>query len=407
MTEKELREKINQIVSDEQRAVANILLDNTIPQMQKYYQSQIDGLKKQLLDERVANRNRFEIAITVCEREKVSLLEDCLFPMDMEDISEKAVLEENTLKLPVWIAEDDVNMKWYLVYGIKGYLHTNGGDVAVNFRVQKDSAYLDILNRCKQSFALNGLNWRTVNTAYLHKFYILETELTGVEADTEIYGYTFECEALTGKIRDNMVPLWNIRHITMQANDFPIMQEDKICYRYDFVLQDNKELVVDMADDIRGYCARYANTLSFITDNNDNRQFSFWEITHDDFKSMNNEYMILTNGLSHHMWSTMRNSEIVHSAWEVARSVLGLSISENIEYLGGQVLTDYDKADDFVVAEEPFQALSISDTRDYLELRIRNKDIPKYLYRNVVQYIVDSVQCEFREYKVICRMDEM
>ena len=407
MTEKELREKINQIVSDEQRVVANILLDNTIPQMHKYYQNQIDALRKQLLDERIENLSRFEIAITVCEREKISRLEDYLFLMDMEDVSDKAVVEANILKLPVWIAEDDISMKQYLLYGIEGHIHTSGGDVAVRFRVQKNTAYLDIMNRCRQSFALNGLNWRNVNEAYLHKFYILEADLLLADADTEIYGYTFECEALEGKIHDNIVPLWNIRHITMQANDFPIMQEDKICYRYDFTLQENTELVVDMADDIRGYCARYAKTLSFITDNNDNRQFTFWEIKHIDFKSVNSEYMILTNGLSHHMWSTMRNSEIVHSAWEVARSVIGLSISGNIEYQGGQVLADYDKADDFVVAEEPFQALSISDTRDYLELRIRNKDIPKYLYRNVIQYIVDTIQREFREYKVICRMDEM
>lgn len=407
MTEKELREKINQIVSDEQRAVANILLDNTIPQMHKYYQDKIDELKKQLLDEKVENLNQFEIAITVSERERVSLLEEYLYLMDIEDVERKTRVEENLLKIPVWIAEDDVTVKQYLMSGIKGYVHTKDGEFPVNFRLRKDTNYLEILQHCKQAFARNGLTWRTVNSAYLHKFYILEADLLSEVAASETLGYTFECEELEGKIHDNIVPMWNVRHITMQANDFPIMQADKICYRYDFLLQENTELVLDMTDDVRGYCARYANTLSFITDDNENRQFSFWEIKAHDFKSVSCEYMILTNGVSRYMWSTMQHSQIVHSAWEVARSVMGLSISEWIEYQGGQVLTDYDREDNYVVAEEPFQALRLSDHRDYLELKIINKSIPRYIYRNVIQYIVDSLQCEFREYKVICRVDEM
>lgn len=407
MTEKELREKINQIVSDEQRAVANTLMDNTIPQMQKYYQNKIDELKKQLLDERVENLNRFEIAITVCERKKISLLEEYLFLMDREDITGRTAWEENTLKIPVWIAEDDADMKQYLLKGIKGSVHTEDGEFVVNFRVQKDTTYFDIMNRCRMAFARNGMNWRTVNTAYLHKFYILEADLSIANIETEILGYTFDCEALENKIRDDIVPLWNIRHITIQANDFPIMQADRICYRYDFAMQGDTELIIDMTDDFRGYCTRYANTLSFITDNNDNRQFAFWEIKVFDFKAVYSEYMILTNGLSNYMWSTMRHAQIVHSAWEVARSVIGLSITEHIEYHGGQVLTDYDKEDDFVVAEAPFNALRLSNTRDYLELKIRNKDIPPYIFRNVIQYIVDSIQCEFREYIVICRIDEL
>ncbi len=407
MTEEELREKINQILSEEQRAVANILLDNTIPQMQRYYENKIAELRKQLLDEKIENLNRFEIAITVCEREKVSLLEEYFWGMDMADGSNKTTIEAGVLKIPVWIAEDDRCMNQYMSNGIRGYIHTNTGDFAIEFNVIKNTSYLDVLEKCKKSFALNGLSCKNVNDAYLHKYYYLEANISALDSEIEIQGYTLECDELVDKIHDNMVPLWNVRYLTMQANDFPAMQEDKIWYRYDFVLTDNVEMIIDVPEYTKGYCTRYADTLSFFTDNNDNRQFSFWEIRPKDFKAIRSDYLILTNGVSDNMWSTLDHSENVHSAWEVTRRIKALAISDSINYQGCQVQDSYAEELDYVLAKEPNNVLSISDKRNYLELKIENIKIPRYIYRNVIQYIVDSIQLVFREYIVICRIDEI
>lgn len=407
MTEEELREKINQILSEEQRAVANILLDNTIPQMQMYYQNRIDELRKQLLDEKLENLKRFEIAITVCEREKVSLLEEYLFVMDITDINNRATIEDGILKIPVWIAEDDKCMNQYMSDGISGYIHTNAGDIAVEFKVIKNTTYLDVLERCKKSFALNGLSCKNANDAYLHKYYYLETNISALDTEIEIQGYIFACEELADKIHDNMIPLWNVRYLTMQANDFPAMQEDKIWYRYDFALIDNVEMIIDVPEYTKGYCTRYADTLSFFTDNNDNRQFSFWEIRPNNFKSIRSDYLILTNGVSDNMWSTLGHSETVHSAWEVTRRIKAMAISDCVNYQGCQVQDSYDEELDYVLAKEPNNVLSISNKRNYLELKIKNNKIPQYIYRNVIQYIVDSIQLVFREYIVICRIDKI
>lgn len=405
MTEDELREKINQILSEEQRVVANILLDNTIPQMQLYYQNKIDELRKQLLNEKIENLNRYEIAITVCEREKVSLLEEYFYVMDMADVKNGAAIELGNLKIPVWIAEDDKCMNQYMANGIRGYIHTNVGDIAVEFKVIRNTSYLDVLERCKKSFALNGLSCKNVNDAYLHKYYYLEANISDLDTEMEIQGYTLECEELVDKIHDNMIPLWNVRYLTMQANDFPVMQEDKIWYRYDFVLTDNVEMIIDMPEYTKGYCIRYADTLSFFTDNNDNRQFSFWEIRSNDYKTIRSDYLILTNGVSDNMWSTLGHSEIVHSVWEVNRKIKALVISDSISYQGCQVQDSYAEGLDYVFAKEPNSVLSMSNKRNYLELMIENIKIPNYIYRNVIQYIVDSTQLAFREYIVICRID--
>ena len=84
-----------------------------------------------------------------------------------------------------------------------------------------------------------------------------------------------------------------------------------------------------------------------------------------------------------------------------------MAISDCVNYQGCQVQDSYDEESDYVLAKEPNNVLSISNKRNYLELKIKNNKLPQYIYRNVIQYIVDSIQLVFREYIVICRIDKI
>lgn len=410
MTREELKQKINTILSDSDsndRKVANILIEHTLPQMQNYYENKIEELKQQLLDEKIQAINKYEIAITICEREKISLFDDVLFPVDADDIPDREYfITEDSIYFPVFLASDEQKTAQYEAEGIRGMVHTQDGDYATEFKLVRNNTYLDILQQCREAFAGNGVFWKEVNDAYLHKFFYLETEMNIIQDDTKIVGYSVDDQELNQKLDKKIMPLWNVRHITLVANDFPVMQENSINYRYDFQIPDNIEMLIDNKECKDGYLVRYKDRVSFFTDDNSKQSLLVWQICAADFQKINSDYIIFTNGVKREMWSSMEHSKIVHSAFELERCINTLSISEKITYEGYKVLQDYDSASDCVVAGEQSNALPVQSRRSYLELIIHNAGLPQYLYRDTIQYIVNTVQSEFREYTVICNIGE-
>lgn len=412
MTREELKQKINTILSDSDsndRKVANILIEHTLPQMQNYYEKKIEELKRQLLDEKIQDINKYEIAITICEREKVSLLDDVLFPVYADDITDmEYFITKDSICFPVFLASDEQKTAQYEAEGIRGMVHTQVGDYAAEFKLVRNSTYLDILQQCREAFAGNGVFWNEVNDAYLHKFFYLETDMNIIQGDAQIAGYSVENQELNQKLYKKIIPLWNVRHITIAANDFPVMQENSIKYCYDFQIPDNIEMLIDNENKEceDGCLVKYKDRVSFFSNDNSRQSFSVWQIYAADFPKINSEYIILTNGVKREMWSSMEHSKIVHSAFELERCINTLSISEKITYEGYKVLQDHDSVSDCVVARKQSNALPVQGRRSYLELILHNAGLPQYLYRDTIQYIVNTVQSEFREYIVICNIGE-
>lgn len=406
MTREEMKQKIDSFVSDSDRKVANILLEHTLPQMQSYCERKIEELKQQLLDEKMQEINKYEIAITVCEREKIDLYEDMLFAMNVSDVTGREYfMEEDSLCIPVWIAADDKEILQYKADRIRGTIHTTSGEFAVEFKLVKNTTYLDVLQQCREAFAGNGLCWKEVNEAYLQKFFYLETSIRNIQTDTEIIGYSVKNQELNQRLHRNMIPLWNVRYITLPANDFPVIQEDRIHYRYDFLIPEKIEMLLDKAECRDGYGVRYQDRYSLYTGDNSKKQFIVWQIYANDFSKLHSEYAILTNGVKREMWSSQGQSRIVHSDFELSRCINTLAVSEKIVYKGYQVLQNYDKTFDYVVAREQSNELPMQKERSCLELIIHNAGLPQYLYRDTIQYVVNTIQSEFREYTVICKME--
>ena len=149
MTEGELKQRIDAMLSERDRNVARILLEHTLPGMQKYYEEKVEELRQQLFEEKTEKLNHYEIAITICERKDVRRFEDVLFVMDSSDEQQKEYVEkEDAIYFPVWIAADEMEIRQYVKDGIKGILHTEKEEWEVHFSVIKNDTYCNILQQC-------------------------------------------------------------------------------------------------------------------------------------------------------------------------------------------------------------------------------------------------------------------
>ena len=77
MTEGELKQRIDAMLSERDRNVARILLEHTLPGMQKYYEEKVEELRQQLFEEKTEKLNHYEIAITISE---TTAMADALIP---------------------------------------------------------------------------------------------------------------------------------------------------------------------------------------------------------------------------------------------------------------------------------------------------------------------------------------
>ena len=165
--------------------------------------------------------------------------------------------------------------------------------------------------------------FKEVNEAYLHKFYYLKVSLDSACEDVEFIGYSVDNKALEEKICRNRIPLWNIRNMTLSANDFPVMQEDHVYYRYDFRLPEKVEMLFDKTDCETGYGIRYQDRYSFFSRDNKKRQFHVWQIHANDFSKTDSQYDVLTNGVKKALWSNQEYCRMVHSDFELTRFLTG------------------------------------------------------------------------------------
>lgn len=408
MTLDDLREIADRLENDDERRIVKVLLEKTFPEMHRFYQEKIDEIITNIKQECISDINQHEIAITICNVKERELISDKLFLMKMSDANGKSGIRQSEgVLFPVFIMADDKEIQEECIRTFHGTITKNEKEFGTTFHLQKDDSYKEIAGALKKAFVRSGFRWTPLNAAYLEKFYFFVADLPEELKENEgEEPYSYKLSDFRLPIAEQIVPVWNVERVTVQSNDFPMIQENKIRYRYDFQVKKGEELIPDFTREQHGEYTRYEEHLTYYAENNDQKRFSFWKVIRADWEKIEGENSILTNGKKRALIGTVSTQQIVHSPFELARTVQALTASQRIQYINYRVRAfDYydhcEEAYDLVRASQEDGLIEQVSRKDYLELEFVNGGEPQYLYRNVIQYIVDMVQMEFREYQVI------
>lgn len=403
--ENHLLDKINSMSSDSDRAIAKLLLADTLPKMQEYINLQVRSIRQQLLQEQIGPQNRYEIAVTVCERGKRSVLPQGLFPMvsgDDADIVYK--YDETNIYFPVMICETDMVIAQYIKNGFTGGIVTEQGSIPVTFQIVKNEEYLSVVEELRKSFARNGIPWKNLHKAYLNKFYYLTLKIKDFPADIAVEKYYIDDEEIAGNVLANIIPMWNVQLISLQSNDFPVMQEDKIRYRYDFILKQDSEMISAETDET-GYSIRYPDKLSYFAMDNEKTEIHFWKLHRAVWEQVEYEYPIFNNGFVWNMSSSLERTGVIHSPFELERRIYAMPVSKGFVYEGCRILQTLQEGKHYLLAEDESNGWGGVPNRSFLEMDFRNKGIPEYLYLDSIQFVIDSLQQELREFQIVYNID--
>lgn len=406
MTLDELRVLTDRLQNDEEKRLIKLLMEKTFPEMVSYFEGKVEELKQELLAEKRFEINEQEIVIGICEKNQIGVMPEGLYPMRWKDLEQGVTIsEEGTLLFPVFVKADEKDIAANCGKQFKGIVFSAGKQYEVAVGLKKDNSYHEIVKALRESFSLSGYSWRPLNDAFLEKFCYFVVQMPNNEDIPLDDDITLEVTDFKLDVYEKTIPVWNIAHVTMQATDFPVIQVDKLKYRYEFHAEEWEELIPDHRTEMLGEFVRRGESFIGTLDGNDRKEFPFWKLYKYDWDEYVGE-RLLSNGLRRSTVVLNSAGNRVHSPFELDRIVWQLSVSRLLNFRGYKVRpSDYyahcSEAFDLVEPRKNDYLIEQDENRACLEISFENLGVPQYLFRNVIRFVAEVVQMEFREYQVV------
>lgn len=130
------------------------------------------------------------------------------------------------------------------------------GDQAfsIGVKLRPTRRYRQCVEQLYRLFLSNGIPWATLNHPYLAKFFdvvCVRMDDGGKELPDGSGELQVDYRERTPIIKQDIVPVWNIQHMEVEGEDFPLPALDKVNYEYRF------SLISEMVDD--GYLVEYGS----------------------------------------------------------------------------------------------------------------------------------------------------
>ena len=281
------------------------------------------------------------------------------------------------------------------------YGYNKDGECSL-LKVRKAACCRRAIEDLYQVFVCNRIRWTTVNTGYLDRFY--EVYAVG-GGDIREWKIDFGC--WEDRIKEGMVPLWNIEKFVFQCRKFMIPCIDEKHYEHELDLKEygtDSAYMVGRNDDILH--VRHEKDKIIMTSFKES--FQDWEgyrfSCKIDVKSHGYNNEILSNARKNSFFQNYleRQGTFLDSRMELFRLV------ESFEDDSGVVLERCDVTEQkppmYLEGDmNPFHGETAfpMDTRKLLVLRFRKKGDGKEFCEDMVRFFVSQIQLSICEYKCI------
>lgn len=240
-----LKKRTLEIESLDDRRLYKAVAEKLIMELFSYQLQAEQNLEKRVFDEVKTNHSDFAVYLGLTERGHYDATDPFLFPILTDDLIPKDVPAQELLTAlasgteypiytvflqaayPVTQTFEQPGRKY------NGVVKTARGEYRATFSVQKNTAYLDQIQRLYEVFLSNSKYWITLCDAYLHKMYTVR--LCSVEqmpSTEEIGEVSVNFEEYTDAVRYHMIPLWNIEHIEEKTSTYPVPCKDQLYFEH-------------------------------------------------------------------------------------------------------------------------------------------------------------------------------
>lgn len=398
-------------ISDEgeRRALKELMRETLIPfynQTEEAYMS----LEQRLKESKTENRECFEIVTGIAEKKKIDITEESFVPMQYNDIYDQIVdIEE--LKEALEAGETYPVMRVFFQMNTKmikqmvrenrmykGIIYTEEEEYPALFTISQTNSYLKQIADLYPVFIENGMEWNTVCSPYLFKYFDVKIVKTEWKMDTPIKEIKVDFDEYQKYVRYDLIPMWNIRVQEERSGAYPVLAVDRIHYEHIIYRERfaaNKDYLICQGDSKLWNVFRDNGDIHIICDNDKPVRWKLIEFNHDVFQE---EHPFLMYSNHHHGTNDKR---CIHTFAEVRRYIKELGYEKYIELKEIKLVdgvADKDKqtyAVDWFIQDE----IRTMAQRQGLLFVFEATDKESYLNEDIMSYLVSKIQWKLPEYE--------
>ena len=414
-------ERLRKIENLEQRQLLKDIVSGVLVNLVDYQDEMNQKLEARVFNEIEEWENKYDIYVTLCLKEDVDPIHDFLFPMIPADLENKMInmvqlldsfrRNESASLLTLFLECDLIQIKRLLDQKrhFVGQLHTTEGRYDVKVCLEKNTTYIEEIDKLYPIFQVNGLPWKTVNNPFVHKFFdVVLLECPPLNEETEIIELTIDLEEFDDKKRLDIVPLWNIERLEMKNTGFPIPAMDKVNYEHTLSIRKTGSkhgyLVEADEENIR-YVKRSENELMMVSPIDISGVWNVLKITNID-KAMVGKlsYDLVSNRRIDRFMNKFvsKYAVSVKTKGEIIRLVNSFEAAKDIELVDVEIVgTTQDVS--FSHPMNPFLINFIGEhsSKKVMLLRFKTKGEMSFITNDVMSFLVAEVQRQFYEYKCV------
>ena len=414
-------EKLNEVKDLDDRVLLKKIMNSVFASLEQYSEDRFSELEERVFNELPYEKEKYNIYSTIVKRDHVDLTDDFLFPIIAEDMEEKiydtieilnAIKEKKPKNMfKIFLKCDYLIFKEFINndFKIKGVIETNKKVHEAYFKVVKNKQYIDKIISLYKSFMNSNIAWTTVNNPYIHK--MADVVLVGcqdkIETDEEIIKIEVDFGEYSKYVEYDMVPIWNIKELSLKGDGFPTPCVDKVSYEHNISIAKEgikNGYLVDEENININWVTFTKRSVIISSNSNEGLQWNLWCVVAQNKKqNVKYEYELMTNEVNINFSNKLSFEKpyTIKTKTELARVINSFKASNYLKFKDVKLEKKHSKklkqtydVNDFIIDE-----IRADNIKKILILYFEPVDKDNYLNKDILSFLVSEVQLIYPEYE--------
>jgi hypothetical protein len=411
-------DRLSRMENLEERKLLKDILNSVFVNVVDYNEQMFEKLSKDILQELEYQEDQFTIFSSLVSRENYDPVDEFLYPMNSTDTKEdeydgRILLEElqegkEPFLTRIFLECDYLTLQEILKQEkYTGTIHTENHSYDIQIRLRKSTIYRKGIEQLYQAFLRNGVIWTTLNCPYIEKFvdvYLVSVK-DKMDRNESIQSIEFNLGDYNAYQKRDMIPLWNVKTVTLPSLTFPVPANDHINFQHELTLaKEGKEhgYLVCFEDTFTGYVKRKEDTVTVIAPV---PEIADWKVKKvvtppKESKLRSHVYELMTNQTRNSFINrySRKQGTVIRTKAELVRVIQSFEVAKSIQ------LVDFKIMESLKEAKESYQMdfFLIDEIRDQRSRKILRLDFrteeADFLTRDKISFLVSELQQYFPEY---------
>jgi hypothetical protein len=413
-------ERLSKMKDLQQHKLLNDIMRDFLTNLIDYQDSANKSLVDRVFSEIQDVENKYDIFVTIANKENVSPIDEFLFPvfpeeLEIKEISSLDILDGIKKGEDIKLSTIFLKCSYTIIREIAKSARKYSGEIItdrkryrIKVKLVQNKSYSDGVENIYNIFQKNSIAWKTLNNPYLNKFF--DVILTGcegmIEEDEEIQEINFNLEEHEQYRLSDIVLLWNIQKLNLKSDGFPMPAIDNVNFEHAISLNKlgyENGYLVDVNEALVKYIKRTEEELIIISPMELANTWDILKIVQNpEEEKRKTKHELVSNrrraGFINRF--AQKQSSLIRTKGEIARIANSFDVSKyfeliNIDILPGKVgsSTTYD-LNAFIVDD-----IRIGNDKKVMHLKFKSDHMDNYLIHDHLSFIVSEIQMYFPEYE--------